>query len=85
MVLREVREQCTEVQGLGIELVQGILELPPVNLLHEASCRTIVEHRPTTDGSVIRSAFGPTQQKRRRMLGFDNERFQPTRGYDADV
>lgn len=85
MVVRELWQQGTEVQSLGIQLVQGILELPPVNLLHEASCRTIVEHCPATDGYCIRSAFGPAEQKQCRMLGFDDERFQPTRGYDAEV
>ena len=85
VVVRERREKITEVQGLGIELAKGVSEPPADNLTHDVSCRLFVENRPTTDHPFFRSALCPAEQKRRRMLGLDDERFQPTWGNDSDV
>ena len=85
IVLRKRREKGSQVQGLGIELIKGVSEPPAVNLTHDVSCRLFVENRPTADHPFFRSALCPAEQKRRRMLGLDDERFQPTWGDDSDV
>ena len=73
------------MHGVGIELAKGFLEPPAVNLPYEVSCSLFVENRPTTDCPFVCSAFRPSEEKRSRMLGLDDQRFQAPRSHDSDV
>ena len=73
------------MHGLGIELAKGVSEPPAIDLTHDVSCRLFVENRPAADRLSVRSSFRPPEEKHRRMLGLDDERFQPTRGDDSEV
>ena len=85
VVLRERWEKGAEVQGLSIELAEGFSEPPAIDLSHEVSCRLFVENCPATDGAFVRLAFCPPEEKRGRMLGLGDERFQPKWGNDSEI
>ena len=60
------------MHGLGVEVAEGVLEPPPINLTHDACCRFIVEDRPETERLSVRLPCGPPEEKHGRMLGFDD-------------
>jgi len=73
------------VYGLGIELPRGVSEPSAIDLPHHVSCRPFVEDRPTAGRISVRSSPRPPEEKHRRMLRLNDERFQPTWGDDPEV
>ena len=81
----ERREQSAQMHGVGVELAKGFLEPQAANLMYEVSCSLFVENRPATDGPFVCSAFRPPEEKRSRMLGLNDQRFQAPSSHDSKV
>jgi hypothetical protein len=69
--------QIKQLKGL-IEPLQGN---PPPDVLGGS----IIQHGPSADCIVVSMHFRSPKQKRCRVLGFHNQRFQPPRGDDSKV
>ena len=68
-----------------MELTNGFLELTGSNSACQVACGSLVENRPVGDGLAQGLSRHPAEDKRRGVLGFKNERFEPPRGNDAEV
>ena len=73
------------MHGLGVEMAKGVAKPPAIDLSHDVSCRLVIENRPAADRVSVRLSSRSPKEKHGRMLGFDNERFQPTWGDDSEV
>ena len=73
------------MHGPGIELAKGVAKPPAVDLSHDVSCGLFVEYRPEADRVCVPVPRRPPEEKHRRMLGLDNERFQPARSHNSEI
>jgi hypothetical protein len=72
------------MRGLGIQLTKGVSEPAGIDVTHHVACRLLVQDRPAAaDAFAVESSPSPPEEKRRRMLGLDDECFKPARGDDS--
>jgi len=74
-VFPEWREESAQVHGLGVELAEGVSKPLTIDLSDDVSCHLFVEYRPEADRVCVRVPRRAPEEKHRRMLGLDDERF----------
>ena len=73
------------MECLGVELTKGILESTASNSACQVACCSLVENRPKADRLTHGLSCHPAKDKRRGVLGFENERFEPPRGNNTEI
>ena len=68
-----------------MKLTKGFLESTASDSACQVTCCSLVENRPTADRLAHGLSRHPTKDKRCGVLGFENERFEPPRGNNAEI
>ncbi len=68
-----------------MELTEGFLESTAADSACQVTCCSLVENRPTADRLAPGQSRHPAKDKRRGVLSFENERFEPPRGNNAEI
>ncbi len=74
-----------QVQRTGIKLPKRLVGLALPDEPYDVSRRLFVQNRPECRRLGIPGSCQATKEKQRRVLRFENERFQATWRYDAEI
>lgn len=85
ILLREWRKVGPQVQRTGIKLPKRLVELALPDMPCDISCRLFVQNRPKRRRLGIPGSRQATKEKQRRVLRFENERFQAALRNDAEI
>jgi hypothetical protein len=81
----EWRKKRAKVECAGVEFAKSFLESPAADLPCQVARRAIVEDCPEGNRLAERVSRYPAKKEWRGVLGFDDKRFEPSRGDDAQI
>lgn len=84
-VFLQWRRNRAEVEGAGIEVAKGFLEVPAAYLPRQVAGRMVVKHRPKGNRFTEWASCYATKEKQCGVLGFDDERFESAGGDDSEI